>query len=300
MYDRRRHTLAKISRIRSQRGSTRNKRFIKRSKNAASQQKQLLSLQRQLDRTKNKLKDRAKWSQWSLPLEPVSAGNQFELVDGQFYVCGLTRPAAQEAIFQSLAGDGQIPPIIPIAPNIAHYKSCDIQMLFSPKNSTTALTPRIVRVFVLSLKKETAQDTLQGTGGMNTTGLNNAPTGVYTHVTNSDGGLPTMVKFNPASFRIHAYREFTIANIMQETASLVEDEDVAVTNTFNALKRCRIRFRTNTKIKPPQGTWREMTESEIMPLDRKYLVVHVGGWAGDQDNAVVMNTNITWNMRETN
>jgi hypothetical protein len=43
-----------------------------------------------------------------------------------------------------------------------------------------------------------------------------------------------------------------------------------------------------------------MTESEIMPLDRKYLVVHVGGWAEDQDNAVVMNTNITWNMRETN
>merc|ERR1739848_628360 len=85
------------------------------------------------------------------------------------------------------------------------------------------------------------------------------------------GGLPTMVKFNPASFRIHAYREFTIANIMQETASVVEDEDVAVTNTFNALKRCRIRFRTNTKIKPPQGTWREMQESEIMPLDRKYL-----------------------------
>ena len=43
-----------------------------------------------------------------------------------------------------------------------------------------------------------------------------------------------------------------------------------------------------------------MTEPEIMPLDRKYLVVHVGGWAGDQDNGVNMDTNITWNMRESN
>ena len=258
-----------------------------------------MSLQRQLDRTKSKLKDRAQWTQWSLPLEPSSIGSQKELVNGEFYVVGLMRPAAMSGIFQSTITGGQQPPT-GIAPNIAHYKSCDIQMLFSPKNSLTALTPRIVRVYVLSLKKETAQDTLQGTGGMNTNGLNQATAGVYTHITNSDGGLPTLVKFNPAAFRIHAYREFTLANIMQETAQTIEDDDVAVTNTFNALKRARIRFRTNTKIKPPQGTWREMQEPEIMPLDRKYLVVHVGGWAGDQDNAVVMDTNITWNMRETN
>lgn len=299
MYDRRRSTLNKINRIRGQRGSTRNKRFIKRSKNAGAQQKQLLSLQRQLDRTKSKLKDRAQWTQWSLPLEPASIGNKKELVNGEFYVVGLTRPAAMNGIFQSTNEQGQ-QPVAALNSNIAHYKSCDIQMVFSPKNSTTALTPRIVRVYVLSLKKETAQDTLAGTEGMNTAGLNGATPGVYTHITETDGGLPTLVKFNPAAFRIHAYREFTVANIMQETSSLVEDEDTAVTNTFNSVKRARIRFRTNTKIKPPQGTWREMTEPEIMPLDRKYLVVHVGGWAGDQDNGVNMDTNITWNMRESN
>jgi hypothetical protein len=43
-----------------------------------------------------------------------------------------------------------------------------------------------------------------------------------------------------------------------------------------------------------------MTEPEVMPLDRKYLVVHVGGWASDQDNQVHMDTNIVVNMRETN
>ncbi len=277
-----------------------NSRYIKKSKSAHSQQKQLLSIQRQLNSTKNKLRERAQWTQWSIPLEPSSLGNSIDLANGEFYVVGLTRPAAMTGIFQSLSEDGTVPPVPALASNIAYYKSWDIQLLFSPKNSLTALTPRIVRVYILSLKEETAQDTLTNTGGMNSTGLNAAPAGVYTHITNSDGGLPTMVKFNPAAFKIHAYREFTLANIMQETAQTVEDDDVAVTNTFNALKRVRIRLRSNTKIKPPTGRWREMTEPQIMPLDRKYLVVHVGGWAGDEDNQVHMDTNIICNMRETN
>lgn len=280
--------------------ATKNLKFIKNRKSARSQQLQMVSLQRQLTATKNKLRDRAQWSQWELPLEPSTLGNSVDLENGEFYVVGLTRPAAMTGLFQSTTGGGTIPPIPAIAANIAHYKSFDIQMIFSPKNSLTALTPRIVRVYVLSLKSETAQDTLANTGGMNTAGLNASQPGTYTHVTNSDGGLPTLVKFNPAAFKIHAYREFTLANIVQETAQPLEDEDVPITNTRDALKRCRIRLKTNTKIKPPQGTWREMTEPEIMPLDRKYLVVHVGGWAADQDNQVHMDTNIVVNMRETN
>lgn len=299
MSGRRFATERKIRKLRSQRSGAKNARFIKKSRGAASQQKQLLSLQRQLTHTKSKLKDRAQWTQWSIPLEPASLGNSTDLVNGEFLVTGLTRPAAMTGIFQSTLTNGQQPPV-GLHPNIAFYKSWDIQLLFSPKNSLTALTPRIVRVYVLSLKPETAQDVLAGTGGMNTTGLNNATAGVYTHIVNSDGGLPTLVKFNPAAFKIHAYREFTLANIMQETAQTVEDDDVAVTNTFNALKRVRIKLRSNTKIKPPQGTWREMTEPEIMPLDRKYLVVHVGGWDGDQDNQVHMDMNVVCNMRETN
>lgn len=277
-----------------------NLRYIKKRKGARSQQLQMVSLQRQLTATKNKLRDRAQWSQWELPLEPSSLGTSLDLTNGEFYVVGLTRPAAMTGLFQSVTGGGTIPPIPAIASNIAHYKSWDIQMIFSPKNSLTALTPRIIRVYVLSLRNETAQDTLANTGGMNTTGLNAATAGVYTHVTNSDGGLPTLVKFNPAAFKIHAYREFTLANIVQETAQPLEDEDVPITNTTDALKRCRIRLKSNTKIKPPQGTWREMTEPEIMPTDRKYLVVHVGGWAADQDNQVHMDTNIVVTMRETN
>ncbi len=297
-YNRRRFHRRRGPRRRS--NASKNLAFIKRRKGARSQQLQMVSLQRQLTATKNKLRDRAQWTQWELPLEPASLGNSIDLVNGEFYVVGLTRPAAMTGLFQSLQDGGSTPPIPALAANIAHYKSWDIQMLFSPKNSLTPLTPKIVRVYVLSLKPETAQDTLANTGGMNSLGLNGSAEGVYTHVTNSDGGLPTLVKFNPAAFKIHAYREFTLANIMQETADVTGEDDVPVTNTRDALKRVRIRLKTNTKIKPPQGTWREMTEPEIMPLDRKYLIVHVGGWSGDSDNQVHMDTNIVVNMRETN
>jgi hypothetical protein len=107
-----------------------------------------------------------------------------------------------------------------------------------------------------------------------------------------------MCKLNPAAFKIHHYREFTLANIMQETA--VPDEDTAVTNTFNQLKRMRMFLQCGNHLKPPQGKWSQISEGEVMPLDRKYLIVHVGGWANDEDNQVRMDTNIISTITTTN
>jgi hypothetical protein len=85
---------------------------------------------------------------------------------------------------------------------------------------------------------------------------------------------------------------------MQETAT--PDDDVAVTNTFNALKRMRIFLKCGNHLKPPQGKWSQIAEGEVMPLDRKYLLVHVGGWDNDGDNAVRMDTNIVTTVTTTN
>ena len=52
---------------------------------------------------------------------------------------------------------------------------------------------------------------------MSTAGLNGVANGTLYWNSFVDGGFATMVKFNPAAFRIHAYREFTLANIVQET-----------------------------------------------------------------------------------
>lgn len=277
--------------------ASKNKKFIQKSKTARSQQLQLTSLQRQLTATKSKLRDRAQYAQYFCPIEQGtgSDASQIELTDNLFYVNNLMRPSSWTSIFQS-TGNAETN-----QSNKCIVKNFDVQLCFSPKNSLTPLTPRIIRVYLVSLRKETAQEVLNATNNMSTTGLNATANGLYYKNTFVNGGLATMVKFNPAAFRLHAYREFTIANIVEET-SVTEPEDlnIAITNTKDALRRFRFRLQCGNKLKPPQNTWKSMTENDIMPEDRKYLITHVGGWNADGDNGIHMDTNICVSTRVTN
>lgn len=286
--------LKKGSRSAYVKGSRKNTKFIKRAKSSGAQQKQLLSVQRQVTSLKSKVQDRAQYAQYKCPIQDgVGPQNmQIDLPIGQFYVNNLVKPNTWGSIFQTTNHAQNS--------NKCMIKGWDLQLVFSPKNSLTALTPKIIRCYVVSLRDETAQDTLNGTAGMTAAGLNGAANGLYYENTFVDGGLATMVKFNPASFKIHAYREFTVANIMQETAGVDPDTDVAVTNTFNALKRVRIHVKTNLKLKLATGIWKNMTEGEVMPKDRRYLIVYTGGWTDDGDNTVRMDCNIVSQTRVTN
>ncbi len=282
-----------ISKGKYSKGSKKNTKFIKNSKTAGSQQKQLLLVQRQVVALKSKVRDRAQYAQFRCPIEGGSgvSGDAITLTDGDFYVNNLMRPSSWGNIFQSTteATSG----------NKAIIRNFDIQMVFSPSDSLIAMTPRIVRVYVVSLKPETAADTLNQTNNMSSAGLNGVANGTLYWNSFVDGGLATMVKFNPAAFKIHAYREFTLANIVQETPQ--GEEDVAITNTKDALKRVRMRVRRGNKIKPPTGNWKAMTENDVMPRDRLYLITHVGGWSSVAElNAVRMDTNIVVQTRVTN
>jgi len=278
--------------------AARNKASILKRRSAPAQQKQLMSLQRQVVSLKKKSNQRVQYAQYFCQLTDGtgSDSSQIDLPNGTFYVHSLMNPTgfANQPLFQATATSDE--------PNKCIVKNFDIQAVFSPKNSLTALTPRIIRVWTVSLRKETAQETLSGTAQMSSAGLNAAPNGKYYKNTFVDGGLATMVKLNPAAFRIHHYREFTLANIMQETETLLPETapDVAVTNTFNALKRMRIWLKCGNHLKPPQGKWSQIAEGEVMPLDRKYFIVHVGGWANDSDNQVRMDTNIVTTITTTN
>lgn len=274
-------------------GSRKNTKYIKKAKSSTAQQKQILSVQRQVVSLKSKVRERAQYSQFKCPIENGTGPQnmQIELPVGQFYVNNLVRPSTWGGIFQTTADSQNGNKVI--------IRGWDIQMVFSPKNSLTALTPKIVRVYVVSLRSETAQDTLNGTAQMSAAGFNGAANGLYYENTFVDGGYATMVKLNPASFKIHAYREFTVANIVQETAT-GPDDDVSVTNTFNALKRVRIYLKSGQKLKPATGIWKNMQPNETMPKDRRYLIIHVGGWGADSDNTVNLDTNIIVNTRVTN
>ncbi len=288
----------RFARKKRQNASQKNKRYIKARKGAYHQQRQLLSLQKQNQRLYRKIRDRAQYAQFFVPIDQPddgTNGNQKTLPNGEFYVTDLVKPNGFAAIFQSSSTT--------TLSNKFQFRSYDIQMLFSPKNSETPLTPRVVRVYLLGLRSETATRTLNETQQMTSDGLNQASPNTYTRVTNSDGGLPTLVKFNPACFKIHAYREFLVGNILNETANVVEDEDQASTNLKDPIKRARIFHKMSNKLKTGIGSWREITPNQLMPNDRRFLVVHVGGWGGagvDGDNQVVMNTNIVVNGRLTN
>eukprot|EP00665_Eupelagonemidae_sp_cell47_P017063 gene17063-biopygen809 len=171
-------------------------------------------------------------------------------------------------------------------------------IVFSPQDSLLALTPRLINFYILKLKKETASDVLQKTGGMSTNGLNTAAAADSNIVLRDDvaGGLSTLIRWNPAAFTVCYRRTLKLANIVQETVSAIEPPapgaDIPITNTDDALKRFHFRVKMGNILQPAVGTWKQMNELDIFPDDRYYMVTHVGGFGGGpaSSNAIQMST----------
>jgi len=252
-------------------------KFIKNNKGAKSQAKQILTLSRQVSNLKRRTSTHA---QWTLPLEGET-GNGTDLVDGAFYVSSMVRPFAYDGLFQTTILGGEPIGAAYITAQQCRLNSATFSVVFSPSVSVTPLTPRMINFYILKLKEETASDVLQKTGGMSTAGLNTAAAANSNIVLREDvgGGLSTMIRWNPAAFDIKYQKTLTLANIVQETA--VPETNVAITNTRDALRRFHFNIKMNTLLKPASGTWKEMNEPDVFPSDRYYMVVHVGGFAGD-------------------
>lgn len=255
---------------------------IKRRTGAKSQSKQILRLDKQVKQLR---RDTTTYAQWTMPLEGQQ-GNVVDLTDGDFFVSSLMRPFAWQPLFQSTIAGG-----IPTAPGVsftsqkAKIHSMDFSFVFSPTDSLAPLAPRLINFYILKLKNETGSDVLQKTGGMGTAGLNTAAQLNADIVLRDDvaGGLSTLIRWNPAAFKICYQKTFKIANIVNET--IVPDGDIAITNTYDALKRFHFKIRCGNVIKASSGTWKQMNESDIYPNDRYYIVVHVGGFTGGLANA---------------
>ena len=236
------------------------------------------------------------WAQWQVPLLDTGSTSH-NLVNGNFHVCQLSQPNLWTAVFQTtaLAGSGSAPTV---TANKAKMISFDMRFIYSPQNSLNSLTPRIVDMWVVKLRKETAMDVLAQTGNMSTAGFNASAASNRNIISQSDtdGGLETITKFNPAALRILAHRQFTIANIIQETA--VPDENTSVTNIGDVVKRARCKIKCGNELKPASGTYKQMTAADVMPNDRYYVIHHVGGWDGDdEENGVVVDTHFVLNTK---
>ena len=235
-------------------------------------------------------------AQWQVPLLDTGSTSH-NLVNGNFHVCQLSQPNLWTSIFQTtaLAGAGSAPTV---TANKAKMISFDMRFIYSPQNSLNSLTPRIVDMWVVKLRKETSMDVLAQTGNMSTAGFNASAASNRNIISQSDtdGGLETITKFNPAALRILAHRQFTIANIIQETA--VPDENTSVTNIGDVVKRARCKIKCGNELKPASGTYKQMTAADVMPNDRYYVIHHVGGWDGDdEENGVVVDTHFVLNTK---
>ena len=265
----------------------RRRRSARRGKKTTKQEVE--HLQRQV----RKLTTQAsKFCQFDVrPEGSPNTGTGIDLVHDQFYVSCLTRPNSWVNIFQTTTEQMDIATQLKML-------SYDLQFVFSPKNSLEPLTPRIVDVWLYKLKSETAMDLLAETSNMSSAGMTAANNDVV-HKSIVAGGAYTMIAFNPASFNIIQHRQFTIANILEETGVTEPLTDTVLANTGDALTRCRMRGRFGNELKVPKGKVLELAELDTMPLDRYYVCVHVGGWAGGTSavNAVRMDTNWTINTK---
>lgn len=283
-----------MARGRTNRRGRRQRRNIRRRRGAGAQSRQILRLDRQVRQLR---RDVTSHAQWTMPLEGQASAtdpNAIVLNDNEFTVSSLIRPASWNPLFQTTVLTGA-----PVGQDNGTFtaqkvrvNSMSFSIVMSPEDSLLPLAPRMINFYILKLKNETASDVLQKTDGMSTAGLNAAANANDNIVFRQRlaGGYSTLIRWNPAAFQIVYQKTLKLANILQET--IVPEEDTALTNTHDALRRFHFRVKMGNLVTPATGTWKQMNELDIFPNDRYYMVVHVGGFGGGiaNANAVEMST----------
>lgn len=274
-----------------------NKKRIMKSSGAKAQQKQLLSLQRQVKTLTKKDAAETVYTTFAIPqqveklLPPTSAAPTFQ-------VFRLTEPQNWLPIFST---DQRV-----LDQRKACIKSYNLQMKISPINSLATLLQADVQMWLIKLKNESGQQVMTDTTNLDQNVLTNSPQGVYWYSTINDAGFYDHVKLNPKYFDIKAYRFCSLQNIMQETETI--DDDVNVTSPTNVKKFMNIRHKCSTTIENVRGdprvlpsmslpeSWSIMDEEQVMLDDRFYLITHVGGYASPA-NGVNLTANWTVSVK---
>ena len=183
-------------------------------------------------------------------------------------------------------------------------KSMSMELYFRVANSLLPCTPKIMTVFLVKLREETAIELLNDTGQLSSAGFGvNANDGVYFEKVTMGLTEDALVKLSPAAFRIVKVKKFQIQNIIEDTA--VIDEDTSVTSVAGTYKRFTWNIKMGNNLKTSAGKkWSEMSPLDIAVKDRLYLIVHQGGAGAllppETDNGVNLSGNIIFQCRGTN
>lgn len=290
------------SRTRSKRRSRRRqtqKNLAMAKATPQNQKRQIMNLQRQVTSINRKVKDVYQYTKFDQPITVVNLlppiVRSTEDTEA-FNVFPLMEPNSWQEIFSTNE-------------TVIQQKEClvtnvNISAWFTPKNSLTPLSQKWVTVWLVSLKKEAAAQTLNQTNNLTTTendnGLNAQKQGEFYFTRNSNGPFSSMPLLNPKVFKIHQHRRFTIGNIMQDEQG---DEDVAVVDYRLSNKRIQMNQRLNTTIATQTGihgvaeTWKDLNQFQVEQTDRLYIITHVGGYAEDGDNGVNFAPHVSFTVR---
>lgn len=282
---------------------TRNKKSIQKSTGAKAQQKQLMSLQRQV--TTLAKAEAAEINVTTMAI-PTTINNAFTYVN-------LLGPSISEPTFNlfPLTTPNEWYPIFSTDQRVLDQKKAKILYYnlyskISPQQSEGTLTQADVQIWLIKLRPESAQQFLEDTNDFSVTALMNAQPGRYWWCTTNDAYYYDYVKLNPKYFDIKAYKFCSLQNIVQETETV--DDDVNVTNPSFVRKFVNIYQKTNNTIVNVKGdnrllapdtvtnSWATMDEEQTSISDRYYLLTHVGGYASDA-NGVRLTGNWTCGVR---
>lgn len=231
----------------------------------------------------------------------LNAGNT-ELTNGSWHVRQLVNPTQWVARFQATEKVE--------ANSKVQLHSCQIQLYHRPTDSLLPLTAKMITVYLVKLKRETALQTLEDTGQMDTAGFNQTDNKDRLWDTQNIGlSYECLPALNKACFTVIQKRQFQVQNIIQLTAAtsatVEEAPDVAVTTPPFTFKKTNMYMKCKNIIKSGRGDkpWKEMAEADLEVGDRYYLLTHVGG-NGNTDtledgNTVSQGIHVRWTVRTT-
>ena len=263
----------------------RNKKHILVKKNAKAQQKQLMSLQKQVNVIKRDLGDSQQHVQYKYTLSETGMEHNWTVIQ-------LTRPDQWTPVFQSTSETNNS--------NKFRIRKLHLETLMTIYDTEAPLPPQIVTFFLVSLRKEAAAQTIEDLGGIELPNINSDGVNSYFSRTDFGGGTyQGLVRLNPAAFKIHRVKRFEIQNILNWTPG---PDDQLVNTPMGVRKRMTLNVTrgnllksTNTKI------WKNMEQEDCAHTDLFYVMVHISGADNVTPNPpLAMAHNATFTGLQTN
>lgn len=277
-------------------GRAYRRRSAAASKIQAAFRRRKRSQAKRITTLEKKVADNRQWAQYEL-----NSGNT-TLTNGAWSVISLVNPAQWIPRFQSTDKVSQNSKV--------NLYSVQIQLYHRPTDSLLPLTAKMITVYLVKLRRETALQVLEDSGQMTTAGFNQTDNKNYLWDTQNIGlSYEALPSLNQGMFKILAKKEFQVQNIIQNTAAtsvtVETSPDVAVTDPPFTFRKINMYKKVSNLIKSGRGDkhWKELAEDELDSMDRYYLLTHVGG-NGNTDtledgNTVDQGIHVRWTVRST-